>query len=68
MIGGVLHASSCCDQRRQGTTTKLLIVYDASAKASGPSLNDCLYTRPKIQSKNLEHHSLISNTLSGLGC
>ena len=33
--------------REDKTTTKLGIVYDASAKQDGPSLNECLYTGPK---------------------
>ena len=34
--------------RHDKTTSKLRIVYDASAKTTGPSLNDCLYTRPSF--------------------
>ena len=37
--------------RQDKETTKVGIIYDASAKASGPSLNDCLHVGPKFNQR-----------------
>ena len=40
--------------RQDKANTMIGIAYDASAKTTGPSLNDCLYTGPKFDQRIMD--------------
>nr|XP_002167985.3 uncharacterized protein LOC100211061 [Hydra vulgaris] len=47
-IGEVHYLPHCPVCRKDKTTTKVRIVFDASSTLSGPSLNDCINARPSL--------------------
>ena len=50
-ISGVHYLPHHAAVRKDKETTKLRIVYDALARSSGASLNDCLHAGPKFEQK-----------------
>ena len=53
-VGKVHHILHHAVIRRDKSTSKLRVVYDASARLSGPSLNDCLHTGPTLKQNILD--------------
>ena len=54
VAGKVPYLSHHAVIRRDKETTKIRVVYDASSRGAGPSLNNCLHTGPKFNQKILE--------------
>ena len=49
-VGNVHHLPHRAVVRHDRTTTKVRPVFDASAKTTGPALNECLYAGPNLLS------------------
>ena len=53
-VGNVHYLPHHAVIRQDKMTTKVRVVYDASAKTAGPSLNECLFTGPKFEQRILD--------------
>ena len=54
MVGQVHYLPHHAVVKQDKDTTKVRVVYDASAKCGGPSLNECLFTGPNFNQKILD--------------